>query len=371
MLYLPLLTFTYFSFRPLILLFPSLFFSLDLILFSKKTGFLLNILKKFNFIQIIFLLPALGFAQDVSVNPTQVVDAMERLNGISPGERRNHINGLCASGSFIGSKEVLKYSRSALFSGKKIPVIARFSLAGGNPKSPDAARSPRGLALEFRLPGNKFHHFTMLNVPVFGASTPQTFYDSILANLPDANTGKADPEKIKNFKLTHPDALSLGKFLAENNPPISYANSDFFGIHTFKFVNKQNETTLVRWHFIPEDGIKRLSNEEMATTPVRFLNQNLMDRVKTSTVSWKMILTIGELGDEENDPTVYWPENRKELNAGVLTIKTATPQTGSACENINFDPLVMSDGVLPTNDPILLFRSGAYADSYAKRLTGK
>ena len=36
-----------------------------------------------------------------------------------------------------------------------------------------------------------------------------------------------------------------------------------------------------------------------------------------------------------------------------------------------YDLLVMTQGIAPTNDPVLLFRSPAYADSYAKRMTGQ
>ena len=57
--------------------------------------------------------------------------------------------------------------------------------------------------------------------------------------------------------------------------------------------------------------------------------------------------------------------------AGTLTITSAMPQAGAACEKINFDPLVMGDGIEPTSDPILLFRSPAYAVSFAKRMGGQ
>jgi len=56
---------------------------------------------------------------------------------------------------------------------------------------------------------------------------------------------------------------------------------------------------------------------------------------------------------------------------GTLTISAAMPQTGAECEKINYDPLVMSDGIAPTNDPVLLFRSPSYAVSFVKRLQGK
>jgi catalase len=46
-------------------------------------------------------------------------------------------------------------------------------------------------------------------------------------------------------------------------------------------------------------------------------------------------------------------------------------QKGAGCENINYDPLVMADGIAPSNDPVLLFRSSAYALSFADRLQGK
>ncbi len=44
-------------------------------------------------------------------------------------------------------------------------------------------------------------------------------------------------------------------------------------------------------------------------------------------------------------------------------------QPGAVCEPINFDPLVMVEGIGPTDDPILLFRSPAYAASFGKRLS--
>jgi len=83
-----------------------------------------------------------------------------------------------------------------------------------------------------------------------------------------------------------------------------------------------------------------------------------------------MILTIGVPGDPEDNPTLAWQESRKQVKVGTLTISSATPQKGAACEKVNFDPLVMGDGIAPTNDPVLLFRSPAYAVSFAKRLSG-
>lgn len=170
---------------------------------------------------------------------------------------------------------------------------------------------------------------------------------------------------VKGFKPIFPSIA------AKNNPVSSYANSDFYSVHTFKFINKANKTTLVKWRFIPQDGVKRLSDDELKVAPTRFLDEDIMAKTKSGPVRWDMFVTIGESTDEQTNPTVYWPADRKQIKAGVLTLTLASPQQGGACEKINFDPLVMAQGIAPTNDPVLLFRSPAYADSYAKRLTGR
>ena len=312
----------------------------------------------------------LAMAAENQVAPDQAVAAIEGAFGVTPGQRRNHIKGSCAVGEFVGNKDAARYTSSALFSGKPVPVIARFSLAGGNPKLPDTAKNPRGMALEFKLPGVKLQHMTMLNAPMFGAANPQSFLDQMLAMQPDPATGKPDPEKMKAFKASHPDNLAQAQYLASNNPPASYANSAYFGIHTFKFINKKNQTTLVRWRFVPQDGEKRLSDDELKTAGANFLEQALISRAQQGPVRWDMMLTIGVAGDAEDNPTLAWPEERKQVKVGTLSITAAMPQKGAACEAVNFDPLVMADGIAPTNDPVLLFRSPAYALSFAKRLGG-
>lgn len=318
-------------------------------------------------------LPAVAPARaaDAAVTAPQVVEAIEGTFGVTPGQRRNHIKGTCAVGEFVGTKEAAALSRSALFSTRPVPVVARFSLSGGNPKAPDTAKSARGMALEFRLPGGQVHHITMLNTPMFGAAQPQTFLDLMLATRPDPATGKPDPEKIKAFKAAHPDNLAQADYLAQHNPPASYANSSYWGIHTFKFVDAQGKVTLVRWRFVPQDGEKRLSDEEMKTAGANFLETALIKRVQQGAARWDMMVSIGEPGDAEDNPTVQWPENRRQIKAGTLSITQAMPQAGAECERINFDPMVMADGIAPTNDPVLRFRSPAYAVSFGKRLSGQ
>jgi catalase len=297
-----------------------------------------------------------------------VVDALEDAYGLHRGQRRNHTKGIGALGTFIGNPEVKAISRSGLFSGEKLDIVARFSIAGGDPMASDAEKSPRGMGLEFRLPDGSLHHMTMLSTPMFFAAVPQTFLDKFIALAVNPATGKPDPEKLKQFEASHPDSALQIKFLQENNPPPSYANCAFYGIHAFKFINAAGKTTIAKFRFVPQDGEKQLSDTQLKSISPNFLEPALMERMGISPVNWDMIVTIGELGDPETNSTLLWPKNRREIRAGTLTLTSATPSNLAGSNEINYDPLMMADGIAPTDDPVLLFRSPSYATSHTRRI---
>jgi catalase len=211
---------------------------------------------------------------------------------------------------------------------------------------------------------------TMIHTPMFFAAVPGTFLDKFIALTPDPATGKPNPDKFKAFMARHPDNAGQAKFLQVNNPPPNYANCAFYGIHTFKFINRKNKVTMVRFRFVPQDGEKQLSDAELETMPSDFLEAALIDRMRRGPALCDMLLTIGEPGDSEDDPTIIWPANRKALKVGTLTISSAMHDKQAGSYHINFDPLMLDDGIAATNDPILLFRSPSYAVSHTRRLQG-
>jgi catalase len=311
-------------------------------------------------------------ADAAEVTAPQMIEAFEGTFGAHQGQRRNHIKGTCAAGEFVGTSEAAALSRSPLFTGKTIPVVARFSLGGGSPQVPDAAPAPRGMALEFRIPGGGLQHITMINVPIFGAMSPESFRDAVVAAKPDPKTGQPDAEKLKAYAASHPDSMALSQYASKHAPTANYFQTTYFSIHTFRFIDAKGTEHPVKWRFVPRDGVKELTAAEMKAAPHDFLEKNLIERTRKSPAVWDMVVYVGEPGDPRDNPTLAWPETRRHFKAGTLTIKEATAQQkGQACEPINFDPLVMADGIGPTDDPILRFRSPAYAVSFAKRLSGQ
>lgn len=299
----------------------------------------------------------------------EVVGVLEKLSGVHKGLRRNHAKGFCAAGTFQANSDGGALSVSPLLSGQKIPLIARFSVAGPNPEVSDAANGPRGMALQFQLPGGALHNMAVLNIPVFGASSVQSFLEGLQANLPDPATGKPDPETQKAFFAGHPDAKPLVAWLATHNPPPSYAQSSYSSLHAFKFIAADKREHWVKWRFEPRDGVKSLSDAEMTAAPKDFLAARFAERLKQGPVVWDMIVTLGEPGDPLDNPSLAWPATRKEVKAGALSLDASG---GDACDEINFDPNLVSTGIEPSpDDKILAFRSLAYGVSVGRRLEEK
>ncbi len=53
----------------------------------------------------------------------------------------------------------------------------------------------------------------MIDLPIFGAMSPASFRDAIVAAKPDPKTGQPDPEKLKAYAASHPDAMALVEVL--------------------------------------------------------------------------------------------------------------------------------------------------------------
>ena len=77
----------------------------------------------------------------------------------------------------------------------------------------------------------------MINIPVFPDSTPQGFYDRLLASKPVPETGKPDPEKMAAFLDRHPETVAAMKVIKQAPPSAGFADSAFYGLNAFRFTN--------------------------------------------------------------------------------------------------------------------------------------
>lgn len=171
------------------------------------------------------------------VDPNRFLDQFEATFGKFEGFRRSGAKGICAVGEFVGSAEGRALSVASAFSGKPVPVIARFSVGGASPKAPDNARSQRNMALQFNLPGNETWQMGNISAPVFGAATPEQFFGRLASLQPDPATKAADPAKVKLFAEANPEVLLQGRYFASQPVPASFGTVNYWGVHAFAFVN--------------------------------------------------------------------------------------------------------------------------------------
>lgn len=306
-----------------------------------------------------------------AATPGALLEVFEQQFGRHPGLRKGHARGFCASGDFQPAPAARTFARTPWLAGPTLPVVARFSMAGGNPQAHEAARSPRGLGLQFRLPDGGVHQMALLSTPVFGARDPDTFLGLLRAQLPDPATGKPDPARVEAFRQAHPDTRAQAAWLAANPPPWSYATAAYFGIHAFLVERPGGDWQAVRWRFEPVDGVRGLTPEELQSAPPAFLQARLRERLAAGPLRFRLVATLAAPGDALDDPSRAWPAGREERELGELRLRAAEPADGGACVGVNFDPNVLAAGLRPSADPVLRMRSAAYAISFARRLQGQ
>jgi catalase len=204
----------------------------------------------------------------------------------------------------------------------------------------------------------------MINIPVFVVNTPQAFTEFLVASSPDPATGKNIPGAMNAFLATHPETAAALQVIGKHPFSPGFGDSPYYALNAFRFVNAQGESTPVRWSVMPD---QTFGENSAAATDNNSLFNGLIAQLHTKPLRWHLILTIGQPSDPTADATKPWPPERQQIDAGTLTIDTIESEDTSPTRDINFDPLVLPDGISPSDDPLLSARSAAYSQSFTRR----
>jgi len=310
-----------------------------------------------------------GWLSSGRLTQTRIVDTFEGVNGPHPGFRRNHAKGVCLEGMFESNGAGAKLSRASVFKSGRTPVIGRFALAGGMPMMPDGPAAVRSMALNFTLPDGEIWRTGMNDIPVFPVKDAQAFYEQLLSSRRDPNTGKPDPAAKKAFVAAHPETAKAMAIIKAHPFSSGFANATYNALNAFLFVDAAGKTTPVRWSVVPVDAFE----PEPANPPAdkNYLFDELAARIGKGPAEWHLIVTVGQPGDPTNDATIPWPADRPQVDAGMLRVERIVAEAEGNCRDINFDPLILPDGIEPSDDPILHFRRKAYDVSARGRWAGE
>jgi len=308
-----------------------------------------------------------GWFSPRKLTPARLIDTFEQINGAHPGFRRNHAKGVCVGGYFESNGQGARLSKAVVFQPGKVPVVGRFALAGGMPYAADAMQTVRSLALRFSLPNGEEWRTGMNSIPVFAVNTPEAFREQLLAMAPDPKTGKPAPASVKAFLTRHPESARAIQMIKAQPIASGFDNSAFNGLNAFKFVDTTGKSTAVRWSMVPMQPFVPSAAQPPQNDP-NFLFDALVARVKQQPLQWRLVLTIGEPGDSTSDATIAWPADRERVDVGTLTINQIESEETSPVRAINFDPLVLPNGITGSDDPLLSARSAAYSQSFTRRI---
>lgn len=312
-----------------------------------------------------------GWFSPHRLTQARLINNFQKVDGVFPGFRRNHAKGVCIGGYFTGSGKGASLSDAAVFARGQVPVIGRFSLGGGLPYAADSQKAILAMALSLSPTGAEEWRTGMVDLPVFPVSTAQGFSDQLFASKPDPKTGKPDPAVMAAFLASHPETKQAMKLIGAAPVPSGFADATFYGLDAFGFVNADGIVTPVRWSMVPTAPFVPASAAQMAAKDPNYLFDDLIARLRAGPLQWHLMVTEGQPGDPTNNATIPWPASRTQVDAGTLTIDQLQDEAVGPCRTINFDPLVLPSGIIPSDDPLLSVRSAAYARSFTRRISEK
>jgi catalase len=298
----------------------------------------------------------------------QAIDAMNAISGRHPGFRAGHAKGTLCAATFTPAPDARRLSRAHHFRGGPVRAHVRFSNGSGNPTAPDyEPREGRGMATKFYLADGTTTDIVGITLPAFFVNTVDGFFDLCRARTPDPATGEPDPAAMGSFLEQHPEALTAGAAVLAASPPESYLRCAYNSLHAYRFVDDAGGSRYVRYRWEPEAGEASLSAEDAEARGPDYLQDDLAPRLANGPGAFALLAHIAESGDDVDDPTVPWPDQRRRVTLGRLEVTGLAHDREQGDDVLVFDPTRVTDGIELTNDPILHFRTDAYAESVLRR----
>lgn len=168
---------------------------------------------------------------------------------------------------------------------------------------------------------------------------------------------------IEEYAKEHPEAAA---FLQEDRKtPKNFGTQSFYSINAFKFTNAAGESVLVRYRWVPLAGRQFLTESELAAKDPNFLFDELPGIFAQGPISFKLVVQIAGEDDITDDCTKIWPEDRRLVELGTLTLnKVAEAKDLPPPKQLLVYSVVPGvPGIEPSADPILAARSAVYKTS--------
>ncbi|GAA2392563.1 catalase [Streptomyces glaucosporus] len=301
-------------------------------------------------------------------------------------ERVVHARGVTAFGFFEaygswGDEPISRYTRAKLFQerGKRTDVAVRFSTVIGGRDSSEAARDPRGFAVKFYTEEGNWD-LVGNNLGVFFIRDAIKFPDVIHALKPDPVTFEQRPERIFDFMSQTPECMHmLVNLFSPRGIPADYRHMQGFGVNTYKWANSDGHTVLVKYHWMPKQGVRSMTEEDAANVQAESLGhatKDLYEAIERGDYpEWELLVQMmddhehPELDFDPLDDTKTWPEQEfPPKPVGRMVLNRMPDDFFTQNEQIAFGTGVLVDGLDFSDDKMLVGRTFSYSDTQRYRV---
>ena len=225
-----------------------------------------------------------------------MVDTFQQVDGVHSGFRRNHAKGVCVTGLFRQQWRWPGLFQSTVLQSRRVPVVGRFALAGGQPYAADTAQTVRSLALLLKSPNGEEWRTGMINLPVFVVNTPEAFHEFLIVSSPDPHTGKVDGG-LGRLCRKHPETAAAFKIIGGHPPILRICGQPVFSLNAFRFVNAKGEKRRSAGGSSPSSIPPPPEKAAATTADKNFLFDALISQLHAGPLRWHLIIIVGQPGD--------------------------------------------------------------------------
>lgn len=218
------------------------------------------------------------------------------------------------------------------------------------------------------------------DISVFFIRDAQKFPDLIHAFKPDPVTFQQSFDRIFDFLSLHPEISHAITLLSSpRGLPADWFHLEGFGVNTYRLVDAQGATSLVKCHWKSQQGIKCLTTKQAAAIQgkdLRRASRAAYDAIEAGELpSWELALQI--MSDDEHpeldfdplDDTKTWPEDRFPLRpVGMMTLERNVTNFHLENEQLALGTGNLVDGVALSDDKVLQGRTFSYGDTQRYRI---
>lgn len=309
-----------------------------------------------------------------------LVEKLARFDRERVPERSPHAKGSGAFGEFVVTGDVSKYTKADFLQpGKTTPMLARFSTVAGELGSPDSWRDVRGFALKFYTEEGNFD-MVGNNTPVFFVRDPMKFPDFIHSQKRLPDSGLRSPNMQWDFWSLSPEsAHQVAYLMGPRGLPKTWRNMNGYSSHTYMWVNEDGEKFWVKYHFLTDQGVENMSNEEaekLAGSDADIHRRDLFEAIKKGDYpSWTLHVQIMPFEDAKTyrfnpfDLTKTWSKNDyPRIEVGRFTLNQNPINHYAQIEQAAFSPSNTVPGTGVSPDKMLLGRVFSYPDAHRNRI---